>query len=142
MSSYAVDSKRAGLRSTGIVNEVREWEERDGKRRPSEAQARDEATGMPLWQVEVVYKQTTFGRESMTTGVVELGCPHRPVLAEFVPVEFVDLTVEVRVNKAGGLSEMWRADRLVDEGKPATGQPSGSANGSASGSSGQGSKAA
>jgi hypothetical protein len=142
MSSYAVDSKRAGLRSTGIVNEVREWEERDGKRRPSEMQARDEATGMPLWQVEVVYKQTTFGRESMTTGVVELGCPHRPVLAEFAPVEFVDLTVEVRVNKAGGLSEMWRADRLVDEGKPATGQPSGSANGSASGSSGQGSKAA
>ena len=142
MSFYTVDSKRAGLRSTGIVNEVREWEERDGKRRPSEAQARDEATGMPLWQVEVVYKQTTFGRESMATGVVELGCPHRPVLAEFAPVEFVDLTVEVRVNKAGGLSEMWRADRLVDEGKPATGQPSGQSNGAASGSSGQGSKAA
>lgn len=136
MSSYAVDSKRAGLRSTGIVNEVREWEERDGKRRPSEAQARDEATGMPLWQIEVVYKQTTFGRESMTTGVVELGCPHRPVLAEFAPVEFVDLTVEVRVNKAGGLSEMWRADRLADEGKPA-GQ-----SGSAGSGSGQGSKAA
>ncbi|WP_330476031.1 hypothetical protein [Terrabacter sp. C0L_2] len=141
MSNYAVDSKRAGLRSTGIVNEVREWEERDGKRRPSEMQARDEATGMPLWQVEVVYKQTTFGRESMTTGVVELGCPHRPVLAEFAPVEFVDLTVEVRVNKAGGLSEMWRADRLVDEGK-AAGQAPGQSNGSASGSSGQGSKAA
>jgi hypothetical protein len=133
MSSYAIDSKRAGLRSTSIVNEVREWEERDGKRRPSETQARDEATGMPLWQVEVVYRQTTFGRESMTTATVEVGCPHRPVLAEFAPVEFVDLTVEVRVNKAGGLSEMWRADRLVDEGKPATGQSSGP---------GQGSKAA
>ena len=132
MSFYTVDSKRSGHRSTGIVNEVREWEERDGKRRPSEVQARDEATGMPLWQVEVVYRQTTFGRESMTTGVVELGCPHRPVLAEFAPVEFVDLTVEVRVNKAGGLSEMWRADRLVDEGKPA-GQSSGQSSGSASG---------
>jgi hypothetical protein len=123
MSFYTVDSKRQSMRSTGIVNEVKEWEERDGRRRPSETQARDEATGMPLWQVEVVYRQTTFGRESMTTAVVEVGCPHRPVLGEFAPVEFVDLTVEVRVNKAGGLSEMWRADRLVDEGKPAVGQP-------------------
>ncbi|MGW5239245.1 hypothetical protein ACWEOW_09970 [Monashia sp. NPDC004114] len=125
MSFYTVDSKRQSMRSTGIVNEVKEWEERDGRRRPSETQARDEATGMLLWQIEVVYRQTSFGRDSMTTSTVEVGCPHRPVLGEFAPVEFVDLTVEVRVNKAGGLSEMWRADRLLDEGKPAAGQPSG-----------------
>jgi len=124
MSFYAVDSKRQKMVTTGIVNEVKEWEERDGRRRPSETQSRDEATGMPLWQVEVVYRQTSFGRESMTTGVVEVGCPHRPVVAEFAPVEFVDLGVEVRVNKAGALTEMWRADRLVDEGKPAA-APSG-----------------
>ena len=119
MSFYAVDSKRQKMVTTSIVNEVKEWEERDGRRRPSETQARDEATGMPLWQIEVVYRQTSFGRESMVTGVVEVGCPHRPVVAEFAPVEFVDLTVEARVNKAGALTEMWRADRLLEEGKPA-----------------------
>lgn len=63
------------------------------------------------------------GRESMATAVVEVGCPHRPVTGEFAPVEFVGLTVEARVNKAGGLSEMWRAERLVDEGKPVTTRP-------------------
>ena len=50
MTFYAVESKRQGMRSTGIVNEVFEWTERDGKRKPSETQARDEDTGMPLWQ--------------------------------------------------------------------------------------------
>ena len=42
MTFYAVDSKRQARRSTGIVNEVFE---RDGKRKPSETQARDEDTG-------------------------------------------------------------------------------------------------
>lgn len=120
MSFYAVDSKRQSMRSTGIVNEVKEWEEKDGRRRPSEIQARDEDTGMPLWQVEVVYKQTSYGRESMATGVVEVGGVDRPVTGEFAKVEFVGLSVEVRVNKAGGLVEMWRAERLVDEVKTAS----------------------
>jgi hypothetical protein len=47
------------------------------------------------------------------------------VRGEFTPVEFVGLTVEAPVNKAGGLSDMWRAERLVDEGKPAAGSGSG-----------------
>jgi hypothetical protein len=51
------------------------------------------------------------------------------VTGEFAPVEFVGLTVEARVNKAGGLSEMWRAERLVDEGKPASASSSSSGSG-------------
>ncbi len=71
MTFYAVDSRRQSMRSTGIVNEVREWVDGpDGKRRPAEGQARDEDTGMPLWEVEVLYRQVAFGRESNTTGVV------------------------------------------------------------------------
>ena len=70
MTFYAVESKRQGMRSTGIVNEVFEWVERDGKRKPSEVQANDENTGMPLWAVEVLYRQVSFGRESNTTGTV------------------------------------------------------------------------
>lgn len=116
MTFYAVDSKRQAMRSTGIVNEVRDWVDgADGKRRPGEAQSRDEDTGMPLWEVEVLYRQVAYGRESNTTGVVRVGSPVRPVLGEFVPVSFDSLSVEVRVTKAGGLSESWRAEGLGDE---------------------------
>ncbi len=73
---------------------------------------------MPLWAVEVLYRQVSFGRESNTTGTVTVGSPVRPVLGEFAPVAFVGLTVEVRVIKASGsLAESWRAEALA-EGKP------------------------
>ncbi len=47
-----------------------------------------------------------------------MGSPVKPVLGAFAPVEFTGLTVEVRVNKAGGLGEVWRAEDLASE-KPA-----------------------
>ena len=76
MTFYAVDSARQLMRSTGIVNEVKDWVDGpDGRRRPSELQARDENTGMPLWDVEVLYRQVAFGRESNTTGMVRVGRP-------------------------------------------------------------------
>jgi hypothetical protein len=116
MAFYAIDSKQQGMRSTGIVNEVKDWVDGpDGRRRPSEVQARDENTGMPLWEVEVLYKQTAFGRVSNTTAVVRVGSPVQPVLGEFAPVAFVGLTVEVRVTKAGGLAESWRAESMDDK---------------------------
>jgi hypothetical protein len=132
MTAFAIDSKRQKMRSTALVEEVFEWVERDGKRRPSEVQARDEDSGMPLWSVEVIYQQQTWGRVSSVTNRVVVGMPQRPVLGEFEPVEFVDLRCEVRVTKAGGLSESWTADRIAD-GKP-TAQPSGPGSGSASSS--------
>jgi hypothetical protein len=116
MAFYAVDSARQVMRSTGIVNEVREWVDgQEGKRRPSELQARDENTGMPVWDVEVLYRQVAFGRESNTTGMVRVGAPVKPVLGEFAPVAFEGLSVEVRVTKAGGLSETWRADGVAGQ---------------------------
>lgn len=142
MTSYAVESKRQGMRSTGIVNEVKDWVDGpDGRRRPSETQARDEDTGMPLWEVEVLYRQVTFGRESNTTGVVRVGSPVQPVMGEFAPVAFQGLSVEVRVTKAGGLSESWRAEAVADTPSvnvPNPGSPagsSGSGNGPSSGTS-------
>jgi hypothetical protein len=131
MTAYAIDSKRQAMRSTGIVEEVFEWVEVDGKRRPSEVQARDEDSGMPLWSVEVIYQQATWGRVSSVTNRVTVGMPQRPVLGEFDPVEFVDLRAEVRVTKAGGLAETWTANRISD-GKPAA-QTSGQSSGSGSG---------
>lgn len=140
MTAYAIDSKRQKMRSTGIVEEVFEWVERDGKRRPSEVQARDEDSGMPLWSVEVIYQQQTWGRVSSVTNRVSVGMPQRPVLGEFEPVEFVDLRAEVRVNQAGGLVESWTANRISD-GKPAT-QATSSSSGQSSGASSGSGKAA
>lgn len=144
MTSYAVESNRQRMRSTGIVNEVKDWVDGpDGRRRPSETQARDEDTGMPLWEVEVLYRQTAFGRESNTTGTVRVGSPVQPVMGEFTPVAFQGLTVEVRVTKAGGLSESWRAEAVADTPSvniphPAAsaGTSAGSGNGAGSGTSG------
>lgn len=122
MTSYAVESKRQSMRSTGIVNEVKDWVDGpDGKRRPGELQSRHEDTGMLLWDVEVLYRQIAYGRESNTTGTVRVGSPVQPVLGEFAPVAFSGLTVEVRVTKAGGLGESWRAEGLLDEKSVATG---------------------
>jgi hypothetical protein len=130
MAAYAVDSKRQGMRATGIVSEVMEWEERDGRRRPSETQARDDATGMPLWAVEVIYRQSAWGRESNTTGTVTVGSPVKPVVEEFAPITFAGLAVQVRVNKAGALVETWAAGGLADAKRaPSTGSGSSSGSG-------------
>jgi hypothetical protein len=122
MATYAVESKRQGMRATGNVAESKEWVAgADGKRRPGEVQARDESTGLLLWDVEVLYRQTAYGRESTATGTVQVGCPHRPVLGEFAPVVFNGLVVEVRVTKAGGFIEYWRAETLDDKATGSTG---------------------
>ena len=138
MTFYAVDSKRQSMRSTGIVNEVRDWVDGpDGKRRPAETQARDEDTGMPVWEVEVTYRQQAFGRVSSTTGFVRVGSAVQPVLGEFEPVTFRGLTVEVRVNKAGGMVESWRAeemdDRATGSSRPSTSAAASQSSSSASG---------
>ncbi|MGL5818287.1 MAG: hypothetical protein ACRCYR_12040 [Phycicoccus sp.] len=125
MPVYMSESKRQGMRATGNVAESMEWEERDGKRRPSKTvQARqvNEATGEvghPLWEVEVIYSQSSWGRQGMVTATVLVPAKQRPVLGEFAPVVFHDLVVEVRVGKAGGLVESWRADGIAEGEKPA-----------------------
>ena len=97
---------------------------------------------MPLWAVEVLYRQVAFGRESNTTGTVAVGSPVRPVLGEFAPVAFAGLSVEVRVIKASGsLAESWRAERLADD-NPEDKRASGSGPVGGSGSAGGSGKAA
>jgi hypothetical protein len=115
MATYAIDSGRTTLVGTGIVEPVMDWTETaDGSRRPSEHQARDEATGMPLWGVEVLHQQTSWGRASTVTARVTVGAPAQPVVGQFAPVGFRGLTVDVRVNrKSGALTETWRAEEIT-----------------------------
>jgi hypothetical protein len=114
MANYSVDSRRQPMTATGIVEPVREWEVRpDGSRRPSDRQARDENSGLPLWGVEVLYPQTTFGRVSTVTAKVSVGSLDEPVVPPLSPVGFTSLSVEVRLLKSGGFSESWSAEPIV-----------------------------
>ena len=118
MATYAVDSIRQPMIATAIVEPVMEWDEMpDGRRRPSERQARNEDTGMPLWGVEVLYTQTSFGRESSVTAKVTVGALEEPSPVRLRPIGFVGLRVEARANKAGGFVEVWFAESLMETGK-------------------------
>lgn len=119
MPSYAIDSTHQLFTGTGIVEAAMEWEEVDGKRRPSQTrQARREETGMPLWQVEVLYVQTAFGRPSTATAMVLVESPEEPRIAPLTPITFDRLRVEVRINKAGGFAEYWSAEGIVSAQAP------------------------
>ena len=119
MPSYAVDSTRQPMTATGIVEPVMEWEETpEGRRRPSDKQARNEATGMPLWGVEVLYIQTSFGRKSTVTAKVTVDAQDEPRPAPLTPVGFTGLRAEVRTNKAGGFTEFWTAEGLLEATRP------------------------
>jgi hypothetical protein len=118
MPSYAVESTRQEMTATGIVEAVTEWEETpDGRRRPSDKQARNEDTGMPLWAVEVLYIQTAFGRKSTVTARVTVATQEEPKPAPLAPIGFSGLRVDVRINKTGGFVEVWSAEQ-VDAMKP------------------------
>lgn len=119
MPSYSVDSARQAMTATGIVEPVMEWEETpEGKRRPSkDHQARNAETGMPLWGVEVLFIQTAFGRRSTNAATVTVEAATEPRPSPLSPIDFEELRVEVRINKAGGFVEYWSAQSITDNGK-------------------------
>lgn len=120
MPSYNIDSVNQFMTCTGIVERLMQWEETaEGKRRPSATlQARDEDTGMPLWGVEVLYVQTSFGRSSTCTAKVQVQAVEEPRLAPLTPIIFDKLRVEVRTNKAGGFVEYWSAEGIAQAEAP------------------------
>lgn len=123
MPGYAVDSSKQPMIATGVVAMVQEWEERDGSRRPSDRQARDENTGFPLWNVEVLYQQASFGRVSSVTAMVTVGSLEQPQVTALSPVQFEGLRVDVRLTKAKQLVEVWTADGVVGPKPAARGVP-------------------
>jgi hypothetical protein len=87
--SYSVNSADTEMLATGIVAMVQEWiKTADGTRKPSDEQARDEATGMPLWGVEVMYRSESYGRESTATAMVEVGSVEQPHPEPLTPIRF------------------------------------------------------
>ena len=119
MSTYAVDSNRQELRATGVIEPAPVWEQTaDGKRRPTDAQDRNEA-GMPLWLVEVMYASEMFGRQQTVTANVLVPSPTNPALPAFEPVPFEGLSVNVYAPRnGGGVRESWSAAGIKQSGQP------------------------
>ncbi len=115
MPGYVVDSSKQPMVATGVVSVEPEWQEKPGGgRRPKDVQARHEDTGMPLWGVEVMYQQVTYGRVSSVVASVTVQSVEQPNVTALGPIGFDGLRVEVRVIKASGvLVENWTADSLA-----------------------------
>src|SRR5437879_4396401 len=110
MPVYAVNSKEQPMTATGIVQPVTEWEDKPGGgRRATDRQAKDEATGLLLWLVEVMYLMVAFGRESPATAMVRVPSSARPEVQPLTRIEFDGLRCDVRTNKGGGFEERWSA---------------------------------
>jgi hypothetical protein len=82
MRTIPVDAERVRLISTGVITAVIAWIVlADGSRRPDPAgrQDVDEATGLPLWRVEVIMPADE-GDERDKTAVTEitLACREQP----------------------------------------------------------------
>ena len=104
-----VDAERAALISTGHVEAVVVWEEREGRRQPG-PQEIDEATSLPLWTVHTLMVGDT---RPVTVGVrvPARECPAPTALA---PVGFERLVVNARVDRNGKLATYFSAAGLVD----------------------------
>lgn len=104
-----VDGQRINLISTGKVHAVPVWQ--DGRMVDGQ-QVRDEATGMPLWSVDVVLDSADPTERSEALGV-RIPSLSAPVVTKWQPVIFEGLVVAVRTNKAGGLTAYWNADGVA-----------------------------
>lgn len=105
------DSDRLALIASGHVESVHEWIERDGRRQPAEDQMRDEATGMPLWQVHCMAP----GGDRPELVAVRVPARECPQPKPFEPVAFERLVVRVSVNRSTGvLGGYWSAAGVAD----------------------------
>ncbi len=130
--------------STGISNPVMEWGQNGDKRFKTETQERDPETGMPVWEVEVMYTGSNFGQECTITANVTVGAAEKPQPSPLTPITFTGLRVSVFVNKAKGLSERWSAEAIADMTErpaPKTETTSASSSGSSSSASSKSSSA-
>ncbi len=115
MPEFPVESPRMRMDATSVVNRLMEWgEDAKGKRFKTETQARHPETGMRMWGVEVFQRRVNFGEDFTMTTVVEVGAAEQPDPVPMTPVVFEGLEVSIFINKAGGLSERWRAESIAD----------------------------
>ena len=88
-------------------------------------QSKDKASGLPLWQVEVIDADASARTRTVKIKVaaqVQPVLPTGPAGVPFVPVEFTGLTVTPYVTQAGRLGYSLKASGVRSPGRP-SGRP-------------------
>jgi hypothetical protein len=107
----------AGVYAAGVFEPVRDF---DASSNGRFVQSKDKASGLPLWQVEVIDAD-----QQARTRTVKVAAPDQPVLPSapagvpFVPVEFAGLTVTPYVNQNGKLGYSLKATGIRVPGRAA-----------------------
>jgi hypothetical protein len=115
MPEFPVESKRMRMDATGVVNAVMQWgQDGSGKRFKTETQDRHPETGMPLYGVEVFYRDQNFGEDFTMTANIEVGAAEKPDPVPMTPVAFDGLELSIYKNQAGGLTQKWKAEAIAD----------------------------
>ncbi len=108
-----------GAFAAGGFEPMRDFDASSGDRF---VQAKDKASGLPVWVIEVIDADPA-ARDK--TAKVKVAAPAQPGLPPatagmpFIPVEFEGLTVTPYVNQAGRLAYSFKAARVRAPGRPA-----------------------
>ncbi len=94
-----IDVARLTMMALG-VEAVQEWVETADGRRPSGEQARDEDSGLPLWQVGAMLNPIDGG-DALGTAVVTIALATMPAVTAGSPVEFEGLDAEIWAGRKG-----------------------------------------
>jgi len=118
MRTIPVDSTRCVLIGTGKVSAKAEYGElSNGDRRPTGNQARDEATGLPLWVIDVLVDDDD-ARRAEVVGVT-VPAAEEPTTAKYQPVRFRGVTARIYSDRASGQARVSLvADGVESNAKP------------------------
>jgi hypothetical protein len=107
-----------GAFAAGGFEPMRDFDASSGDRF---VQAKDKATGLPVWVVEVIDADPAARDKTAKVKVaaaVQPVLPAAPAGLPFVPVEFAGMTVTPYVNQAGRLAYSLRAAGVRGAGRP------------------------
>ena len=99
----------AGAFAAGAVEPVRDFDASKGDRF---VQAKDKATGEPMWAIDVIDADPDARAKTIrvkVTAQIQPVLPAAPAGSPFTPVEFTGLTVTPYVNQAGRLAYSLKA---------------------------------
>lgn len=96
---YPIDSTRFQARGTGVVAPTPVWSKADDGRISRTGAQETSESGVPLWDVEIVFKKTVWGQEKTENVSVTIPSATEPSVPEFAPLQFDQLTADFYVSK-------------------------------------------
>ncbi|MHC1559895.1 hypothetical protein ACR9E3_13140 [Actinomycetospora sp. C-140] len=109
-----IAAEMLNLVSAGQPEPVMVWEDQNGRRVLTDRQEHDSETGEPIWTCYVM----PMGTERPEVLQLRVPARQQPVLTQFGPVAVDNLTVNVRVDRAGKLAQYWSAAGIRDAAQP------------------------